>query len=86
VDEKRLPNFCYTHYAFTVTKDEFDNMAKNIIASGAKIFKDNSSPEESVYFLDPDGHKLEIHVGDWQSRIQAKKMDMGNWKNIEWYL
>jgi catechol 2,3-dioxygenase-like lactoylglutathione lyase family enzyme len=80
LDESRLPNSCYTHYAFTVAKNEFEKMAKNIGSSGTKIFKENASPGESLYFLDPDGHKLEIHVGDWQSRIEAKKMDSGNWK------
>lgn len=25
------------------------------------------------YFLDPDGHKLEVHVGDWKTRIDELK-------------
>src|SRR5258708_4220363 len=57
VDEERLPNICYTHYAFTVTKQNFDKMANNLISSGVKIFKENTSPGQSLYFLDPDGHK-----------------------------
>lgn len=38
------------------------------------------------HFLDPDGHKLEIHVGDWESRIKAKKADLASWKNVEWFV
>jgi catechol 2,3-dioxygenase-like lactoylglutathione lyase family enzyme len=86
VDKKRKPNPCYTHYAFTVTKEHFVKMSERIITSGAKIFKENTSPGESLYFLDPDGHKLEIHVGNWQSRITAKKADVGTWKNVEWFV
>lgn len=86
VDQNRVANPCYTHYAFTVTKERFDKVCSAIIASGAQIFKDNTSPGESLYFLDPDGHKLEIHVGNWQNRIDAKKIDLGAWKNVEWFV
>lgn len=86
VDANRKPGSCYTHYAFTLDKNDFEDMSERIKAYGATIFKDNTSPGESLYFLDPDGHKLEIHVGDWQSRIQAKKDNVGLWKNVEWFL
>jgi len=86
VDENRKPNSCYTHYAFSVTNDNFEVMSKQIINSGAKIFKENSSPGESLYFLDPEGHKLEIHVGNWQDRIDEKKTNIGSWKNVEWFV
>lgn len=86
VDSERKPNSCYTHYAFTVNSDDFEYMADKISKSGAYIFKDNSSPGKSLYFLDPDGHKLEIHVGDWQERIEAKKADTGSWNNVEWFM
>lgn len=86
VDEKSEANACYTHYAFSVAIEQFEEMSQKIIASGARLFKDNTSPGMSLYFLDPDGHKLEIHVGSWQSRIQAKKEDIGNWNNVEWFI
>ncbi len=86
VDEKRIANPCYTHYAFTVKAKEFNDMVNKIIHSGTQIFKENSSPGESLYFLDPDGHKLEIHVGTWQARVKAKKIDLGAWKNVEWFV
>lgn len=86
VDTNRKPCPCYTHYAFTVDQEEFAIMSKRIRASGAVIFKNNTSPGESLYFLDPDVHKLEIHASDWQNRIEAKKADMGAWKDVDWFL
>ena len=61
-------------------------MSRRIIDSGATVFKDNTSPGDSLYFLDPDEHKLEIHDGDWKTRITAKKADPRAWKNIEWFV
>jgi DUF1016 N-terminal domain len=60
--------------------------AQNKAGWGAKVFKYNTSPGQSLYFLDPDDHKLEIHVGNWKSRIDAKKANPGNWKNVEWFV
>ncbi len=86
VDKNRKPSPCYTHYAFGVDEKDFEAITGKIIQSGAEIFKENSSPGESLYFLDPDGHKLEIHVGNWQSRIEAKKLNLGSWENVEWFV
>ncbi len=86
VDDNRQPNPCYTHYAFSVSPDDFDAMSQRIIQSGAKVFKDNTSSGDSLYFFDLDQHKLEIHVSSWQERVVAKKADPGAWKNIEWYI
>lgn len=86
VDDNRTANPCYTHYAFTVSEKDFASMSQKIIASGCKIFKDNSSPGDSLYFIDPDNHKLEIYVGNARARIAAKKHNPGSWKEIEWYL
>jgi hypothetical protein len=61
-------------------------MAERIIESGATIFKDNTSPGNSLYFLDPDDHKLEIHTGYWRERIAVKKNAPGKWTTVEWFV
>jgi glutathione S-transferase fosA5 len=61
----------YSHLAFSVTPAGFADTVARIGESGAAVWQDNSSEGDSHYFLDPDGHKLELHVGDWQSRLQA---------------
>lgn len=86
IDLARKSQPCYTHYAFSVSSEYFEIMANKIKNSGAHIFKENISPGESLYFLDPDGHKLEIHVGNQEARIAAKKANCGNWKNVEWFV
>lgn len=74
----------YTHFAFSVHQDEFKEISKAIIESGAQIWKENASEGDSLYFLDPNGHKLEIHVGNWQTRIADTKKNP--WENeIEFF-
>lgn len=85
VDSNRLPSPCYTHYAFSVSPSDFEQMSARI-SQNASLFKENSSPGESLYFLDPDGHKLEIHVGTWTERMTAKQEDCGSWENVEWFV
>jgi glutathione S-transferase fosA5 len=61
----------YTHVAFSVTPEAFAVAAERIRASGAPEWQTDSSEGASLYFLDPDGHRLEIHVGDWRTRLAA---------------
>ncbi|MCW5746269.1 MAG: VOC family protein [Alphaproteobacteria bacterium] len=63
----------YSHIAFRVTPADFDVLAQRIRGAGARIFQDNTTEGESLYFLDPDGHKLEIHVGDLDTRLDAAR-------------
>lgn len=37
------------------------------------IWKENKSEGASIYTLDPDHHKLEIHAADLKSRIEHMK-------------
>ncbi|OUR96911.1 hypothetical protein A9Q84_11285 [Halobacteriovorax marinus] len=59
----------YTHIAFDVTTNSFDSISTKIKSSNIELFKENSSEGNSLYFLDPDGHKLEIHVGTINDRL-----------------
>jgi hypothetical protein len=64
----------------------FDQAIKKISDSSAVIFKENTFPDDSLYFLDLDGHKLEIHVGDWRTRVIAKKANPGDWENVQFFV
>ncbi|MEL4015116.1 fosfomycin resistance glutathione transferase [Dryocola clanedunensis] len=65
------PQEDYTHYAFSIRSEDFDAFAAQLKSSGVKEWKTNKSEGKSIYFLDPDGHKLEIHDGDLESRLNA---------------
>lgn len=67
------PNREYTHIAFSIPIQDFDKSKELLIEAGIKQWKENSSEGESIYILDPDNHKLELHVGDLWSRIAATK-------------
>lgn len=85
-DENSTPTKDYTHIAFEVFQNDFENIKNKIIQSGVQIFKDNISEGDSLYFCDPDGHKLEIHVGNWQTRIATKKASQSNWQDVEFFV
>ena len=66
-----VPAAEYTHFAFTVGASDFAALVQRLRAAGVAEWRDNRSEGASFYFLDPDGHKLEAHVGDLASRLQA---------------
>ncbi|MDD7970508.1 VOC family protein [Roseinatronobacter alkalisoli] len=57
-----------THLAFSCAPEQFAALSQRIAAHAPK-WKENRSEGESLYFLDPDGHKLELHAGDMASRL-----------------
>jgi catechol 2,3-dioxygenase-like lactoylglutathione lyase family enzyme len=61
----------YSHLAFTVDPEQFPARAASIRDRGSTIWKDNRSEGDSLYFLDPDGHKLELHAGNLESRLSS---------------
>jgi catechol 2,3-dioxygenase-like lactoylglutathione lyase family enzyme len=81
VDEKRVPQADYTHYAFSVSEKDFAAMEEKILTAGVTIFQENKSPGQSLYFLDPDGHRLEIHIGNWQDRLETMRTQ----SNVEFF-
>ena len=67
---RTAPHPDYTHAAFDADIATFDAM-EPIIRASATIWKENRSDGRSLYFLDPDGHKLELHVGSLATRMKT---------------
>lgn len=67
----------YTHVAFDCGTEEFAGLKEKLLAFGCSEWSANQSEGESFYFTDPDGHKLEIHVGNLQSRLNAIQDNQG---------
>ena len=61
----------YTHLAFTVKPTDFEAAVRRMLAADVRTWQENKSPGDSFYFLDPDGHKLELHVADLQDRLKT---------------
>jgi catechol 2,3-dioxygenase-like lactoylglutathione lyase family enzyme len=59
----------HSHAAFTVGGEDYGVLSERILDSGAPLWKENNSEGLSLYFSDPDGHKLEIHVSGIDAAI-----------------
>jgi catechol 2,3-dioxygenase-like lactoylglutathione lyase family enzyme len=81
VKESHRPD--YTHIAFSCDSNEFHELRNRIINSGSIKWQDNRSEGNSLYFCDPDGHKLEIHVGNLNSRLED--MRKNPWDKITFF-
>ncbi|UWQ09542.1 VOC family protein [Aliiroseovarius crassostreae] len=58
----------YTHLAFSCEAAEFTALSDRI-QTQAELWQENRSHGASLYFLDPDGHRLELHLGDLETRL-----------------
>ncbi|PTQ13107.1 glutathione transferase [Sphingomonas oleivorans] len=67
-DARTSPHPDYSHVAFDVAPEAFDALSERV-RRVARIWKENRSEGPSLYFLDPDGHRLELHVGSLASRL-----------------
>ncbi len=66
---RTAPHPDYTHLAFDVAEADFEAVSARVSAV-AQIWKENRSEGLSLYVLDPDGHKLELHSGTLASRLE----------------
>ncbi|MBV7408373.1 VOC family protein [Maritimibacter sp. DP1N21-5] len=58
----------YSHIAFDVSEQDFPLLVERL-GVDATLWQDNVSEGASTYLLDPDGHKLELHVGGIDARL-----------------
>jgi len=71
----------YTHIAFNTPKDGFNVLKEKLEQAKVMTFKENLSEGDSYYFLDPDGHKLELHYNTLEDRLKWAKET--NWSDFE---
>jgi glutathione S-transferase fosA5 len=72
-DARSAPMKEYTHIAFTVSLEQFQEAVRRLDEASVTCWQQNHSHGESFYFLDPNGHKLEIHASDLASRLESMK-------------
>ena len=60
----------YSHIAFNVSFADFQETRDRLVDAGVISFKENTSEGSSFYFLDPDGHKLELHFNTLEDRLK----------------
>ena len=73
----------YSHIAFTCLAAEFQELKAKLQMYGSSEWSENTSEGESYYFTDPEGHKMEIHVGDLESRL--KEMRDNPWDAFQYF-
>ncbi len=56
-----------SHLALSCAPEDFARLEARL--AGAPRWKANRSEGASLYLLDPDGHKIEIHLGTLGSRL-----------------
>jgi glutathione S-transferase fosA5 len=72
-DRDRSKVLDYTHIAFSVLPEFLHQCRQNLEGLNLKLWQENTSEGDSLYILDPDDYQLELHVGNWQSRLLATK-------------
>jgi catechol 2,3-dioxygenase-like lactoylglutathione lyase family enzyme len=75
-----------SHIAFTIDAQSYAATKGRLIANGVRAWMDNLSEGESFYFLDPNGHKLEIAVSNLENRIAFAKKHWNLGDAVQWFV
>ncbi|PTJ71230.1 FosB/FosD family fosfomycin resistance bacillithiol transferase [Mammaliicoccus sciuri] len=79
-EEKDIPRneiqYSYTHTAFTIDESEYNSWYQWLKKNNVNILEGRTRDvrdKQSIYFIDPDGHKLELHTGTLENRMNYYK-------------
>lgn len=79
-EEKDIPRneiqYSYTHTAFTIDESEYNSWYRWLKKNNVNILEGltrDVRDKKSIYFIDPDGHKLELHTGTLENRMNYYK-------------
>ncbi|MEH6389470.1 MAG: fosfomycin resistance glutathione transferase [Pseudomonas profundi] len=73
----------YTHIAFSVGEDALLGLRAKLDSAGIEEWKVNTSEGDSIYLLDPNGHRLELHCGTLATRLA--ELERSPYKGMVWY-
>lgn len=76
------PAMDYTHLAFSVSAQALAELRTQLKQAGVTEWQQNTSEGDSLYILDPNGHRLELHCGSLQTRLAA--LQMSPYKGLVW--
>lgn len=74
----------YTHIAFSMQAEDFPRFCQKIKEADVEIWQENQSEGDSIYFVDPNGHKLEVHASDLATRLKTARTNP--WPGLELFV
>ena len=76
------PAMDYTHLAFSVSAQALAALRTQLKQTGVTEWQQNTSEGDSLYILDPNGNRLELHYGSLQTRLAA--LQKSPYKGLVW--
>ncbi|WGK62283.1 fosfomycin resistance glutathione transferase [Halopseudomonas sp. SMJS2] len=73
----------YTHVAFSIGESELAELHARLQQAEIKEWKQNTSEGGSLYLLDPNGHRIELHCGTLATRLAG--LEQSPYKGLVWY-
>lgn len=72
----------YTHMAFSIGEKELAELHARLKQAEVEEWKQNTSEGNSVYLLDPNGHRIELHCGTLATRLA--ELEKVPYKGLVW--